>query len=118
MRIKVCGRNRKGSSAHTHVLVRTIPTLLLTLLPEKFVEIVEDLGTARQTLIVIRGCSSDAVDQRPNADCFGAPELVVPQINIVNNLGDRAQRGILLRNSAGQDLEGAVIALVRELRLE
>src|SRR5215467_10911929 len=91
---------------------------LLALLPERLIEAVEHFRAARDPLQVIRRGQRDAVDQGPHADRFVAAELVVLEVNVVNDLGDGAQRRILGRDAIEQHLEGALVALMCELGLE
>src|SRR5205823_3046567 len=53
-----------------------------------------------------------------DADCLGATELPVLQIDVVDDLRDGTHCRIVYREPGAQDLEGAEIALVRELGLE
>src|SRR6185437_12768156 len=61
----------------------------------------------------------EARQQSLDARCFGAVELRIFHINVVNDLGDLPERGVRLQTEpAEQGLECAAISLVRELRLE
>ena len=46
----------------------------------------------------------------------GAPELAVLQVDVVDDLGDRAEGRVAQRRAAAKRLEGAPVALVREVR--
>src|SRR5262249_40546463 len=85
---------------------------------EIFVEIVEDLAAARDPLRVILGGDADALDQRPDARDFGAAELAVLQVDVVNDLADGAQRRVLELAALEEHLERALVALMGELGLE
>src|SRR5262249_60603364 len=52
------------------------------------------------------------------ACAFGSPELAVLEIDLVDDLANGAKRCVLEAASLDQDLEGALVALVREFRLE
>src|SRR5947209_17301996 len=68
---------------------------LAALLPEGFVKVVERLAAAlNPPRIVIGGCA-DAIDQRPDAGNLGATELVILEVDVVDDLGDRAQGRVL-----------------------
>src|SRR5260221_8537512 len=87
-------------------------------LPEVLVEVVEHFGSPRNPLRVIAGRGADTLDQRSNPCDFGPPELAVLEVDVVDDLGNRAQRCILEAASIEQHLEGAFIAFVGEFRLE
>src|SRR5499433_69667 len=92
---------------------------LLSALPlEIFVEIVEDLGAARNPFRVVLGRDADPFDQRPDAGDFGATELAVLEIDVMDDLRDGAQRRVLQRAPLQQHFERAFVALVGELGLE
>src|SRR5262245_17068449 len=92
--------------------------LLSAFLPEILVEVVEDLGTARNAFRIVLGRDADAFDQRPDAGDFGAAELAVLEIDVMDDFRDGAQRRVLQRAPLHQHLERAFVALVRELGLE
>src|SRR5215813_821686 len=87
-------------------------------LAEILVEVVEHFGPARDPLRVILGRRADTLHKRSDACDFGSPELAVLEIDIVDDLADSAKRCILEAASLEQDLERALVALVREFRLE
>src|ERR1700751_1631478 len=91
-----------------------LPALFL----EIFVEVVEDLGAARNALRIVLARDTDAFDQRSDAGDFGAAELAVLEIDVMDDLGDGAQRRVLQRAPLQQHFERAFVALVRELGLE
>src|SRR5215467_642953 len=99
-----------------HHCVAAIPLSPLAL--EIFVEVVEDLGAARNALRIVLGRDADAFDQRPDAGDFGAAELAVLEIDVMDDFRDGAQRRVLQRGALHQHLERAFVALVRELGLE
>src|SRR5262245_3649916 len=108
-------------SSHVPAVRRSASTdwhRLLPLLPEHFVEIVEHFGAACDALQVIRRRKRNAVDQCPDANGFIAAEFVVLEVDVVNDLRNGAERRILARDAIEQHLEGALVALVREFRLE
>src|SRR5262245_8506387 len=96
-----------------HLLLR-----LSAFLPEILVQVVEDLGAARNPLRVVLGRDADAFDQRPDAGDFGAAELVILEIDVMDDFRDSAQRRVLQRAPLQQYFERAFVALVRELGLE
>src|SRR5262245_43101920 len=77
---------------------------------EILVEIVEHLGAARDAFRIVLGRDADAFDQRPNARDLGAAELVVLEADVVDDLADGAQRGVLERAALQQHLERALVA--------
>src|SRR3954467_3559791 len=93
-------------------------SLLPPLLLEIFVEVVEHLGATRDATRVILGRHADPFDQRPDAGDLRPAEFVVLQVDVVDDLRDGAQRGILQCAALEQHLERALVALVGELGLE
>src|SRR5216117_2354855 len=91
---------------------------LLAVFSEKFIEAVEHLGASCDPLRVIRCRQSDAVDQRPNADTFGATELAIPEVDVVNDLRDSAKSRIAWPDTIEQHFERAFVALMRKLALK
>src|SRR5215510_9259574 len=85
---------------------------------EIFVQVVEDLAAARNALRIVLGRDADAFDQRPDAGDFGAAELAVLEIDVMDDFRDGAQRRVLQRAPLQQHFERAFVALVRELGLE
>ena len=69
-------------------------------------------------LRVILRRDADTFDQRPDAGHFGAAELVVLQVDVVDDLSNGAQRGVVERGALEQHLECAFVALVGEFGLE
>jgi hypothetical protein len=63
---------------------------LSALLLEIFVEVVEDLAASRNPYRVVLRRDTDAFDQRSDAGDFGAAELVVLQIDVMDDLRDGA----------------------------
>src|SRR5262249_46369934 len=86
---------RRGVPANDLWLRQTAQPWLASLLSEEFVEVVEDLCAARNPGGVVLGGCANAFDERPDAGDLGAAELVVLEIDIVNDFGDRAESGIL-----------------------
>src|SRR5439155_6491796 len=101
-------------SRHQFAYRSPLPALFL----EIFVEVVEDLGAARNPLRIFLGRDTDAFDQRPDAGDFGAAELAVLEIDVMDDFRDGAQRRVFQRASLQQHFERAFVALVRELGLE
>src|SRR5262249_19350418 len=91
---------------------------LSALLPEILVEVIEHFGPTRDPLRVILGRRADTLHKRSNPCDFSSPEFAVLEIDIVDDLGDGAQRCVLEAAAIEQHLEGALVALVREFRLE
>src|SRR6202022_5008434 len=88
------------------------------LLAEDFIEVIEDFTAARNPRGVVLGGCADAIDEGPDAGNLGAAELVVLEVDVVNDLGDRAQGGVLEASALQQHFERALVAFVGELRLE
>src|SRR5262249_11060336 len=54
----------------------------------KYSQVVEDLGAARNALRIVLGRDADAFDQRPDAGDFGAAELAVLEIDVMDDFRD------------------------------
>src|SRR5262249_18583230 len=106
---RCCANSRVSSFEHG---------FLSTFLPEIFVEVVEDLAAARNPFRVVLGRDADPFDQRPDARDFGAAELTVLEIDVMDDLRDGAQRRVLQRATLQQHFESAFVALVGELGFE
>src|SRR6516164_3172166 len=91
---------------------------LAALLSEEFVEVIEYLGAALDSPRIVARGSANTVEQRPDAGDLGAPELLVLEVDVVDDLRDRAQRGVLERGALQEHFESALVAFVGELRLE
>src|SRR5262249_21410554 len=87
-------------------------------LPEVLVEVIEDFGTARDPLRIILGRCADTLHKGSDTCDFGSAELAVLEIDIVDDLADGAKRRVLEAAAIEQDLERALVALMREFRLE
>src|SRR5262249_48911725 len=85
---------------------------------EVCIEAVEDRASLCQPLFVVAMDHRDARDQRFDACDLGALEFVVLQIDVVDDLCDRPEGGILEAEAPEQHLERAPTPIVRELRLE
>src|SRR3954468_18549944 len=83
-----------------------------------FVKILEHGRSAVQAPAVVVRCGRDAGNQRLDARRLLPPELAVLQVDVVDDLGDGLECRFRLAQPGQQDLEGAVIALVRVLGLE
>ena len=57
----------------------------------------------------------DALDELADARRFGPRELAVLEVDVVDDLRDRRESGVLRRDAVEQDLERAPVALVREV---
>src|SRR6516162_4506050 len=88
-----------------HSLVHRNCRLLAAFLPEILVEVVEHCGAPGNPLRIIVGRSTDPLDQRSDAVDFGSAKLAVFQIDIVDDLGDRAQRRVFDAGALEQHLE-------------
>ncbi len=77
-----------------HATISKDPPLSAPLL-EIFVEVVEHLGASHNPFRIIPRRDSDAFDQRSDAGDFGAAELAVLQIDVMDDLCDGAQRRVL-----------------------
>ena len=85
---------------------------------EQRIEIVEQAAALLDTRHIRQIGARQAVDHRRNATRLGACELAVLEVDVVHDLADRRQRGIVAAALLQQHLEGAAIALVGELGLE
>src|SRR5215211_7995152 len=88
------------------------------LFAERLVKVVEHGATPREPLRVVAIGRADPGDQAANAGRLLASELFVFEINVVHDLADGGQRGIVQSCTTQQNLEGAAVALVGELSLE
>src|ERR1700680_3735746 len=61
---------------------------------------------------------ANPVDQRPHARSLFTRELVVLEVDVVNNLSDHAERGIIEPRAGQEDFKAAAIALMGELGVE
>src|SRR5262245_7089272 len=68
--------------------------------------------------MVIARDRADAVDRAAYARSLFAAELVVVQIEVMDDLADRRQRGVAKAHPLDEHLERATVADVRELGLE
>jgi hypothetical protein len=84
---------------------------------ENLIEVVEHRGAALNTLNTVGGEGAYAVNQRFDAGNLGTAEFVVLEIDIVDDLGDCTQRGILKTGTLKEHLESALITFVGEFRL-
>src|SRR5450432_3987806 len=82
------------------------------------VQAVEHRRRSGDPLIVIARDRADTVDRATDAGGFVAPELVVAKIEIVDDLADRDERGIVEPHPLDQHRERAEVADVRELGIE
>src|SRR6266508_3307186 len=82
------------------------------------IEIVERGGGAIDALGIVRMGERNAFDQSSDAVCFRPAETLFLQIDVVHDLGDRAQRAIAPADMIEKHLERAAVPLVRELGLE
>src|SRR5437588_7731521 len=98
-RVEIVARDWRGHGAHCILLPYCMSTTfgLLPLSAKYFVEIVEHLCSARDPLRIVGRRQCDAVDQGTNADSLLAAELAVPQIDFVNNPGNRAKTRLVQR---------------------
>ena len=82
-------------SVRLRLLRRPHVATLAALLPEELVEIVERLTAALDPSRILLCGRADAIDQRPDAGDLRAAELVILEVDIVNDLANRAQRVVL-----------------------
>ena len=106
-------RLAEGNAMVCHLLVLCWPPA-----GKGAVEIVENGAAALQALVVVGAGRGDAGDQAADAGRFLAAVLAVLQVDVVDDLADRGQRRIVETGLGQQHLEGAAVAVVRELALE
>src|SRR5262245_8943768 len=83
------------------------------------VQRVEECGAFGQAAAVVGMASGDALNHRGDAGRFRPLVAIVLEIEVVDDLRDRLERGVArVRRRAQQHLEGAELTLVRELALE
>src|SRR5262245_45762083 len=87
-------------------------------LSEVLVEVVEHFRPACKALRVIAARGANAFHQRSDTCDFAPPELAILEVDVVDDLGDGAKRGVLEPASIEQHLECAFVAFVGEFRLE
>src|SRR5258705_106489 len=85
---------------------------------EILVQVVEESRAASEPALVLFVSHRDPGDQPIDARSFRAAELGVLQIDIVYDLRDRRERGVVDAEAIDQHLEGAPVPFVRELRFE
>src|SRR3954452_24468777 len=88
------------------------------LLAEGLVEVGGHGAAARDPLVVLAIGRADPGDQGANAGCLLAPELLVLEVDVVDDLADGAQRRVAEAGTAQEDLERAAVPLVGELGFE
>src|SRR4051794_1697893 len=82
------------------------------------VKVLEHRAAAGEALLVVAGRGADAGDQGLDPVRLEAAKLAVLEVDVVHDLGDRPERGLAKARALEQHLEGAAVALVRELGLE
>src|SRR5262249_20119860 len=111
--IEIRGRDRGSTLLHDHRLHCSVDTTEPTndgrhssasspsaaYLPEIVVEIVEHLGAARDLIRIILRSDGDALDERSDTRDLGAAEFVVLEVDVVDDLGDGAERRLLERGA-------------------
>src|SRR5438270_8025578 len=85
---------------------------------EVLVQIVQDGTGALQSHLVLGMRHGDAVDQVLETGIVGTVVLLVLEIDVVDDLRDRPQRGVGDLKARQQHLERAELSLVRELAVE
>src|SRR5882762_8370324 len=85
---------------------------------EVLVQIVQDGTGALQPHLVLGMRHGDAVDQVLESGIVGTVVLLVLEIDVVDDLRDRPQRGVGDLKARQQHLERAELSLVRELAVE
>src|SRR5258707_15677015 len=94
------------------------PSFVAFLAGKRPVQIVEDGAAALEPLVVVVVRRGDAADQGADAGRLLAAVLAVLEVDVVDDLADRRQCRVGQPGVADQYLEGAAVALVRELALE
>src|ERR1041384_8204579 len=74
------------------------------------VQAIEHRRCGGDALLVVARDRADAVDRAAHARRFLAAELVVVQIEVVDDLSDRGERGVAEAHALDQHLEGAAVA--------
>ena len=86
--------------------------------PKVFVQRVEHGPAAREALLVVAMRRRYTRDQGVDASELLASELRVLQIDVMNDLRERTERGVVEPETRDEDLERAAVTIVRELGLE
>src|SRR5437773_4624544 len=85
---------------------------------EVLVQVVEHGGPTLEPGFLIPMAHGDARDEPVDTGCLGTVELRVLEVNVVYDLRNRHEGAVVETETRQQDLEGAEVAVVRELSLE
>src|SRR5262245_65221235 len=89
-----------------------------TFAAEVLVEAIENRAAVCQPFFIVPVGHREARDQRLDARDLRPAELTVLQVDVVNDLRDGTERRIVEPEACQEDLEGALVPIVRELGLE
>src|SRR5207302_2215315 len=87
----------------------------VTALPERFMQMVENLDRALDSLRVVSNAPGQTLDHHPYPRGLRAIEFRLLQIEVVHDLGDRAHALVRDAGSPHQRLQRAAILFVREI---
>src|SRR5437867_4187761 len=85
---------------------------------EVLVQVVEHGGPTLQPGLIIPMAHGDARDQPVDAKRLGAVELRVLEVNVMHDLRNRHEGAVVEAEARHEDLKGAEVAVVRELRIK
>src|SRR5262245_27644187 len=85
---------------------------------EILVQVVKHGGPALEARLVVPMAHGNPGDQPIDARCLGTIELRVLQVDVVHDLRNRHEGTIVETEARHEDLEGAEVAFMRELRLK
>src|SRR4029079_16030026 len=111
-------RDGDGVAGPASAMPRDCRRLLPGALLERPVERLEHRGSSLKPRAVLAVLQTDAGDLGGEAGALLAFELPVAQVEVVDHVGDPAQRRVLAAPAGEQDLEGAQVPFVRELGVE
>src|SRR4029077_14902560 len=85
---------------------------------EIFIEVVENGASPFQSRQIVFVSHGDTGYQLLDARCLLAAKLPILQIDVMDNLCDSADGGLVNSRAFHQHLQGATVTLMRKLRLE
>src|SRR5215471_18951120 len=85
-------------------------------LAERCVEVVEQRGASPHSFVVFSCGVDDAIDEQADASGLGPAEPILFQIDVMDDLGNRGERGVSAQIELRQQrFERALVALMREV---
>src|SRR5215472_612107 len=98
---------------------RTRSAIDSSLLPcEVVIQGLEDGRALRQTSLIVRARHRDSRDEMINSSGLWPGEFGISEVDVVDDLRDASERGVVEAKAAQQHFKGALVPLVGELRRE